>query len=98
MEKALQKKKNALSLSTVNVILSLESAVMSSHFMESNRKGCRITTPKSKNFPGKEPNFALNFIMWIEDFQSRGKNMECTKERNTSGTEPSVLQPFIGKY
>lgn len=61
-------------------------------------KGVRITAPKSKNFPGKEPNFALNFIMWIEDFQSRGKNMECTKERNTSGTEPSVLQPFIGKY
>uniref|UniRef100_A0A8D1MW86 C-type lectin domain-containing protein n=1 Tax=Sus scrofa TaxID=9823 RepID=A0A8D1MW86_PIG len=30
-------------------------------------------------------------------FQSRGKNMECTKERNTSGTEPSVLQPFIDK-
>uniref|UniRef100_A0A8D1MXY4 C-type lectin domain-containing protein n=1 Tax=Sus scrofa TaxID=9823 RepID=A0A8D1MXY4_PIG len=74
---------------------------------EKQWKEKRHRTNRRRNFPWHTIAIVLGIVCFFllltttvlgyTYFQSRGKNMECTKERNTSGTEPSVLQPFIDK-
>lgn len=70
----MKKKKNTLSLSTVNVILSLESAVMSSHFMESNRKGCQDYSTQEQKLSREGIKLTLIFLKKRKKYRDSYKN------------------------